>query len=249
MQKTVLITGGSRGIGLECVKIFLDNGFQVINVSRKEAQIEGVINICGDITDKIFLEELLYRIKEHTQRLDVLLNNAGVGMYGTWEETKIDDLRRLFELNFFAHIAMTQTLFPMLKASRGTIMNLSSVAGKIYTPYMGGYSASKFALSAFSDTLRTETKKYGMHVCDLVVGRIGTGFSERAYGKKSTPKTPFVDTPERLAKKIFEAYERGKKSIVFPRWYKIFIVFAKIAPNIYDNVTLKKWEGVIEGSQ
>jgi len=245
-QKTILITGSSSGIGFECAKLFLAKGFRVICVSRRETNIEGVVNICGDITDTVFLDELKIRLEDEIKHVDILLNNAGIGMYGAWEDAKIEEIRKLFELNFFAVINTTNILLPFLKESKGVVMNLSSVAGKIYTPYMGAYSASKFALSAFSDTLRVELKKYDVKVCDLIVGRIGTGFSDRALGIKDTPKTPFIEKAENLAQVIYKAYESGSRSLVFPAWYRLFIFISKLLPQSYDNISAKKWREILE---
>ena len=141
---------------------------------------------------------------------------------------------------------MTKLLLPYLKESKGVIMNLSSVAGKIYTPFMGAYSASKFALSTYSDTLRVELKRYDIAVCDLIVGRINTGFSSRAYGLINTPKTPMVATADKLAIKILDTYQKRDRVMIFPSWYSLFIIFGKIFPRLYDRLSVDKWREVID---
>ncbi len=244
--KTLLITGASRGIGKELALKYMSEDYTVINLSRSTPDYEISRHITCDITDSENIALAYEIIKDEFGTLDVLINNAGIGMYEKWEDAKIGEIRKLFELNFFSAIAITQTFLPLLKESRGSIINISSVAGKIYLPFMGAYSASKFALSCFSNSLRAELQEDGVNVLDCIVGRVDTDFSNSVYGSKNSPKTPLVDSPQILANRIYEAQQLRRREIVFPKWYAYAIAFFKTIPSIYDRESTKKWNGANE---
>ena len=241
MKKVAIITGASSGIGYALAEKFKQEGFYIVNLSRRECDLAD-LNIKVDLTKQEDLSLALGNLLNKISRVDVLINNAGIGLYESWEDMNIEDLRYTFELNFFVPVVLTKALLPMLKETKGTIINVSSVAGKLYVPFMGGYCATKFALNAFSDSLRAELKPYGVHVLNLIVGRINTGFSKRAIGTKPTPSTPSLGaSPEKLANKTFEAYLKKKREITYPLWYKYLIYLVRLLPSIYDEVALRKW--------
>ncbi|HIE59510.1 MAG TPA: SDR family NAD(P)-dependent oxidoreductase [Persephonella sp.] len=246
MEKVAIITGASSGIGYALAKKFKKEGFKVINLSRRDCNISD-INISVDLTSLEDISAALGNLLDKIDRVDVLVNNAGIGLYESWEDLNIEDLRYTFELNFFTPVILVKTLLPMLKETKGTIINVSSVAGKLYVPFMGPYCATKFALNAFSDSLRAELKPYKVHVLNLIIGRINTGFSKRALGTKITPSTPSLGaTSDKLAEKTYKAYLKKKREIVYPFWYKYLISLAKFLPSTYDKVALEKWIGEYE---
>ena len=241
MEKVAIITGASSGIGYALAKKFKDEGFKIINLSRRYSDILD-INISVDLTNLEDTSVALGKLLDKIDRVDVLINNAGIGLYESWEDLNIEDLRYTFELNFFTPVILVKALLPMLKESKGTIINVSSVAGKLYVPFMGPYCATKFSLNAFSDSLRAELKPYKVHVLNLIVGRISTGFSKRALGTKLTPSTPSLGaSPDKLAEKTYKAYLKEKREIIYPSWYRYLIFLAKVLASTYDKVALKKW--------
>ena len=242
-KKVVLITGVSKGIGRALAEKFKKEGFFTVGLSRsKPVDLELDLFIKADLV-KDDKEKIIKELIKSTGKIDVLINNAGVGLYESWEKMSEKDLRYLFELNFFSVVSLTKGFIPYLKETKGTIINVSSVAGKIYVPFMGSYCASKFALNAFSDSLRAELKPYNIHVLNLTVGRINTGFSSRSLGSLKPPETPSLSaTPEKLADKVFTAYLKKKREITYPYWYSFFILIAKLFPNLYDSINLKKWK-------
>jgi short-subunit dehydrogenase len=243
MSKTVLITGASSGLGEAIAEIFIKNNFKVIGVCRSEPKIKVDYWYKCDITVAEERQELVDKVKSEAGRLDVLINNAGKGNYAPWEEFSEEELRDLFELNFFALVDLTRLFLPMLKESRGTVINIASVAGKSYVPCMGAYCASKFALCAFSDSLRAELKNIGVNVLNVKPGRINTGFSSRALGARKTPETPSGgSTPQGLAKRLFRAYRRKKRSLIYPKSYVFFIWFTRMFPRLYDWAACKAWK-------
>ncbi len=241
-MKKVLITGASKGIGEKLALKYLKEGYFVINLSRSAPKYDISKHITCDITDSKNLDLAFEIIDEEIGGIDLLINNAGLGMYESWLESEINEIRKLFELNFFSVIEITKKFLPMIKENRGSVVNISSVAGKVHLPYMGAYSASKFALSAFSNSLRAELQEDGVNVLDVIVGRVDTSFSDSVFGAKRSPKTPFVDSPEVLAEKIFRAEQNRRREIVFPRWYSFMIFLSKLLPSLYDRESIKKWK-------
>ncbi len=242
MSKTVLITGVSKGLGKALAVEFKKNGFQVCGVSRSIPDFYLDKHIQADLTKKDNIEIIYREFFNSFSKIDVLINNAGIGLYESWKNIKEEDLKKLCNLNFYSYVFLTQRFLDALIESKGTIINVSSVAGKLYVPYMGAYCASKYAVNAFSDSLRAELKPYGVHVLNLIVGRINTGFSSRALGSMKPPDTPFGGTPEKFAKAVYKAYVRKKREITYPFWYRFFIAAAKLFPQIYDTLSLKSWE-------
>ncbi|WP_457640283.1 SDR family NAD(P)-dependent oxidoreductase [Persephonella sp.] len=242
MDKTVVITGVSKGLGKALAEKFRKEGFTVVGVSRSKPDFPIDSFVQADLSKQEEVEKAYRKVMEITDRIDVFVNNAGIGLYESWEDMDIDELRKLFEVNFFSVVLLTKLFLPALKESKGCVINVSSVAGKLYVPYMGGYCASKYALNAFSDSLRAELQDTGVHVLNLIVGRINTGFSSRAMGSKKPPDTPFGASAEKFAEAVFNAYTKRKREITFPWWYAPFIMVSKLFPKIYDRTAFKKWQ-------
>lgn len=243
MEKFAVITGVSKGLGKALTEEFQKHGYKIIGISRNKGKANPDYFIPADLTKKEDIDRIFTEITKITDKVDVLINNAGIGIYEKWENISEEDLRKVFELNFFAVVFLTQKLLPLLKKSKGTIINVSSVAGKIYVPYMGAYCATKYALNAFSDSLRAELQKNNVHVLNLIVGRISTGFSSRALGSKKPPETPACGaTPEDFAKAVYKAFIQKKREITYPWWYRPLIWLVNKFPSIYDRKALEKWE-------
>ena len=241
-RKIVVITGVSKGIGNALAKECQWHGFQVIGISRTEP-VHGVDEwIQADLTNPEELTRVASIIKVKYPHINVLINNAGRGLYEKWENTDLDDIRDLFELNFFGLLGFTQKLLPMLKQSRGTVINISSVAGKLPVACMGPYCASKFAVNALSDSLRIEMMPHGVKVLNVMPGRISTGFSDSCTGTQKAPKTPGAKKgPEKLVSAIFKAYEKEKDQLIFPKWYKWVMRAQRFFPNYYAKKNIQKW--------
>lgn len=177
MPKTMVITGCSSGLGRATALHFAALGWQVWATVRKEADLtsllveamsqgwgERLVPVLCDITQAEQVARLARVVADATPTLDVLVNNAGTGYPGPLEFLPIADLRAELELNTLAHLAVTQALLPLLKPARGTLINVSSVGGRIVYPINGAYHMSKFALEAMSDALRVELAPSGVRV-------------------------------------------------------------------------------------
>lgn len=185
--KIVLITGASSGIGKETAKELIKDGHIVYCAARSLDKMNDLKKIGGhpielDITKHETITECVDKIIKEQGRIDVLFNNAGFGLYGSVEETNIDDARYQFEVNLFGLGRLTQLVLPYMREKKsGTIINTSSVGGKIYTPLGAWYHATKHAVEGWSDCLRLEVKPFGINVVIIEPGFISTSFGSVLY--------------------------------------------------------------------
>lgn len=245
-----IITGVSSGLGAAMAKFFAARDVNVIGISRSEPaeDVRQILHawISGDITNADDRARIVAETGTLCDgKLDLLINNAGKGIYATWEEMDENELREVFELDFFAMVALTKAFLPQLAAAHGSIVNISSAAGRLWVPCMGAYCAAKAAVSMFSNSLRVEVKKMGIHVLDVSPGQINTGFSSRSCGSRRPPDSPGAKghSPNGLAKAVFRAWRRKKKRITYPGKLAFLIFLVRvILPNLYDRISLKLWK-------
>ncbi len=185
---TALVTGASSGIGRETARKLAQEGFQVIALARREerlselaAQAQNIVPRRIDLADGPVLEGFCKELSGLADPVSVLINNAGFSLRGGLEDVPLSSVRRVFEVNFFALIRVTQACLPgMRRLRRGTIINLSSMVGKFPFPLNGVYSASKHAVEAISDALRMEVRPFGIRVVTIRPGAIATEFNDTA---------------------------------------------------------------------
>lgn len=242
--KIAVVTGVSSGIGRALALNLRNHGCKVVGVSRSQPDIELDLWVCADITVATDRERIKSELEKHFDHIDLLVNNAGKGLYATWEEMDETELRSLFELNFFAVVAVTRKFLPLLKKSHGTVANISSVAAKIWIPCMGAYCASKSSVSMFSNSLRLELKQYHVKVLEVCPGQINTGFSSRSLGKRQPPDSPGRSAgPEAFAEAFYRAWKRGKSSLVYPGWMNWAVAMVRgVFPWFYNYYSLKIWK-------
>ncbi len=178
--KTALVTGASSGIGESTARKLQSLGFTVYGAARRTDRLqklaaEGIRPLGMDVTDEQSMKDGVAKIIAETGRIDVLVNNAGYGSYGAIEDVPIDEGRRQFEVNVFGAMALVQLVVPHMREQKsGTIVNITSMGGKIYTPLGGWYHGTKFALEALSDCLRLELAPFGIDVVVIEPGGIAT---------------------------------------------------------------------------
>ncbi len=188
-QRTIFITGASSGIGLASAQRLDRHGFRVFagvlpgedTAPLRDSFSDQVHIIPIDITDAAMIASAQAEIERtlNGEGLYGLFNNAGVGITAPLELVPVEALRRQLEVNLIGHFAVTQALLPLIRQARGRIVNNSSVAGRVALPGMGPYSMSKFALEAFTDTLRLELRQWGIHVAAIEAGVISTPIWKR----------------------------------------------------------------------
>ena len=195
MRKVVLVTGASSGIGRAVAILLARKGHEVCagapDAERmRDLAAHGITAVEMDVTKGDDNERVVSRIIRHEGRLDVLINNAGFGLYGPVEDIPLDDARYQFEVNLFGLAHLTQLVLPHMRAQgSGRIINTSSMMGRVYTPLGAWYGATKHALEGWSDCLRLETAPFNIQVVLIEPGAIKTEFvdvSEAWLGKYPT---------------------------------------------------------------
>ncbi len=180
VTRVALVTGASSGIGEETARHLASLGFVVYGAARRLDRLEplsalGIRPLGMDVTEEASMAAGVERIKADAGRIDVLVNNAGYGSYGAIEDVPLDEARRQFEVNVFGAMRLVQLVLPVMRAQRsGTIVNITSMGGKIHTPMGGWYHGTKFALEALSDCLRMEVAPFGIDVVVIEPGGIET---------------------------------------------------------------------------
>lgn len=214
MHQVALITGCSSGIGYETALMLARNGFHTFATMRntkKSDSLEEIIkkerldlNIRElDVNDDTSIENTINCIKSEANRIDVLINNAGYGLVGFFEDLTLDEIRNQFETNFFGVLNITKKIIPIMRSQKsGTIINVSSGAGQVGFPGISAYVSTKFAIEGFSESLMYELFPYGIKVVIIEPGVIKTNFfrncivSEHSM-KKSSPYSRSLDKFQR----------------------------------------------------
>ena len=202
--RTVIITGASSGIGRETAREFASRRANVVLASRNREKLEAIAQdlaslpghrlvVPTDVTDQLATEALVRRTVEEFGTLDILVNNAGVGLFAPIADGSIENMRYLFEVNFWGAVHAIQAAAPYMESQkRGHIVNVSSIAGHISPPYMGMYAATKHALAAMSDALRNEVASAGVRVSTVYPGLTQTNFMENMLQEVEAPQMPPV---------------------------------------------------------
>jgi short-subunit dehydrogenase len=225
MSKVVLITGASSGIGKETAKLLLAQGHIVYGAARRIDKMQdlkdaGVKLLAMDVTDDASMIKGINEILQTEKRFDVLVNNAGYGSYGALEDVPISEARYQFEVNIFGLARLTQLVLPqMRKQKSGTIINVSSIGGKIGEPHGSWYHATKFALEGLSDSLRMELKQFGIDVVVIEPGAIKTEWTNIAMENlvKVSGNTAYKELANKHAKMFQTADKNGSSPMVIAK--------------------------------
>ena len=187
--RAVLVTGASTGIGAATASSLADAGFIVFAGVRDEAAARAIARanvtpLTLDVTDAAAIADAAETVAQSGHVLAGVVNNAGIAVGGPLEFLPIDELRRQFEINVFGAIAVSQAFLPHLRASRGRLVFVGSVSGRLAVPFIGPYSASKFALRALSDALRLELARAGIAVALIEPGSVKTPIWQKALAAR-----------------------------------------------------------------
>ena len=215
-SQTVLITGASAGIGKATAMTLLQEGYTVYAAARRVENMQdledlGATALKMDVTREEDLVAGVDRVIEEQGGVDILINNAGFGLYGPMEDVPLDDARYQFEVNLFGLARLTQLVLPhMREQGAGRIVNISSIGGKVYAPLGSWYMATKHALEGWSDCLRFELKSFGVDVIIIEPGLIRTEFGSVAFEpmRERSANTPYSDIVNRLTQGM-DSYDGG----------------------------------------
>lgn len=213
MNKVVLITGASAGIGKATAIYLAQNGYTVFAAARRLQQMQelktfGITPIMLDVTNNASADACVDQILSSAGRIDILINNAGFGSYGAIEDVEMDAARYQLEVNVIGAMRLAQLVLPgMRKNGYGKIINISSVGGKVAAPLGGWYHASKFALEGLSDSLRNEVREFGIDVIVIEPGATKSDWRDIAMDSllKVSGKTAY----KHLVSKTYEMFKRN----------------------------------------
>lgn len=225
--ETVLITGATAGIGYEMSKLFAINGYNLVIVARNQSQLQQLQQrwqdefgvtihaIEKDLSHQSSVEEIVDYLEKHNIEIDILINNAGFGLFGPFIETPIEQELKMIQVNIVALTQLTKHLIPnMIRKKKGKILNVASIAAFQSGPLMAVYYATKAYVLSFSEALTNELADHGVLVSVLCPGPTSTQFEKRANLKQSKLSRRNLMYPEEVAKIAFRQFMKGKTLIV-----------------------------------
>jgi NAD(P)-dependent dehydrogenase (short-subunit alcohol dehydrogenase family) len=266
MSKVVLITGGSSGIGKSIGEFLHQKGFIVYGTSRNPEKVLNSIFplVALDVRDVESIHLAVAQIIQTTGRLDVVINNAGVGITGPLEEIPMEEIKNNFDTNFFGPIAVMKAVLPQMRQQKsGLIVNITSIAGYMGLPYRSVYSASKGALELITEALRMELKSFGIQITNVAPGDFATNIAagrfhapiiqgsdyERAYGSILKTMDEHVDSgsnPNEMAEAVFQIIQDKNPRIhykVGAFMQKFSIVLKRILPDtVYEKMLMNHYK-------
>ena len=260
LQKAVIITGASAGIGRELALMLAEQGAWLALAARNAEKLEEVAAQCRqrgvkavvvptDVTEQSQCRNLIERTVAEYSRIDVLINNAGISMWARFDEiSDLSLIEQIMRVNYFGSVYCTHYALPFLKETQGRIVGISSLTGKTGVPTRSGYAASKHAMAGFFDTLRIELADYGVSVTMIYPGFVATEVRQRAFAMDGKPlgispvredKVMTVDTCARL---IVQAAAQRKRELVMTLRGKLGMWLKLIAPGLVDRIARKAIE-------
>src|SRR5580704_10054656 len=247
-NKVVIITGASEGIGAACAAEFARCGAKLSLTARSEdglrtaaasAGAADVLITPGDVTDDGHRRKLVERTLERFGSIDILINNAGIGLYVPAWSVPMEEARHLMELNFFSPLALTQMVVPHMRERRcGMIVNVGSIAGKVTLPWMTLYSVSKYALGSLTEGMRMELRADNIRTMIVCPGYVKTAFQEHVRAGLAPERVikarRFAIAAPRCARSIRRGVERNARTVVAPPASWLLVVAARVFPAIVE---------------
>ena len=264
--KVVIITGASSGIGLAIGRYLVSKSYTVYGTSRnpKTERLEGMQMLSLDVTQPDTITALIHTITQQAGRVDYLINNAGMGITGPLEETPDDEIRRVFETNYFGTLEMIRAVLPVMrKQQSGMIINVTSIAGYMGLPYRGIYSATKGALGITAEAYRMELKQFNIKMTTVAPGDFATNIAagryhapiikgsayEKAYANTLKLMDEHVDSgmdPIIMAKVIYNVMQSKNPKVHYRVGYfmqKFSIVLKRLLPDTwYEKLLLNHYK-------
>jgi len=259
--KVAIVTGGSSGLGRAIAATLAERGAKVVIAARGAEKLQAtaaelsaqgreVVAIAADVTRQADVERLVAETIARFGQIDCLVNNAGRSARGAAIDTTAEEFAELMELNLIGLVRLTRAAMPQLLANRGHLVNIGSLAGKTAARYMGAYSATKYAVSAYSQQLRMELGPQGLHVLLVSPGPIARD-EPRSYDAAKTADLPEsarkpgagvkvnLIRPEKLAERIVDCCERRRSELVVPGKARLVFAISQLWPDLGDWIIRK----------
>ena len=242
-RKVVLITGASEGIGASCARLLAERGARLAltalpSQAFTDEESDSRLIVTGDITSSALRTALVDRTVKRFGGIDVLINNAGVGQYGYPTEVDVVISRRIFDVNVFSALELTQLVVPHMRARQsGAIVHMGSVGGKVSLPWAVMYCATKWALHCVDDSLRRELQGSGIHVMKVCPGIVATKFRDHVLAGTAPGKVEDIRrvvSPDQVASALVRGLELGKKTVYVPGIGRLFTSLDFFAPRVMD---------------
>lgn len=264
MNKTVVISGASSGIGFETAKFLHSKGFNVIGISRKypKEKYDFKYFLC-DITKEEHINNFVEELNKLNESVDILVNCAGMGVSGAVEYSTFEELKRIYDVNVFGQFLLTKKILPLLrKSEKAKIINIGSVAGSIIIPFQTFYSMTKASIMAFSEGLRIELSPFNIQVATVLPGDIKTDFTKSREMPKVLEDDIYTDRIKKSLARMAKDEENGMLPISVSKvifklikmrnmpvaktvgfQYKLFMLLVKILPKRLVSFIIKKMYG------
>ena len=256
-DQVVLITGGSSGIGEACAIYYGLAGAKIVTTGRnsgkltsaasriKSEGVQDVLALRGDVSSIDDCGTIVKKTIEHYHKIDVLINNAGISMRALFDDIELEVFKKVMDINFYGTLYMTKACLPYIRQTEGSIIGVSSIAGKKGLPARTAYSASKFAMEGFLQSLRIELIHENVHIMVVSPGFVRTNIrntaltSDGATQGKSPKNEDKLMTPGEVAKEMVVATIKRKRDLVLTLQGKTLVKVDKIAPHFADKQVYK----------
>ncbi|WP_286885232.1 SDR family oxidoreductase [Aneurinibacillus sp. UBA3580] len=246
----IVITGASSGIGLSTALLAARQGATPVLLARSKEALHALAQkirheapevgfYTCDVTNISQITTVVKEIIERYGRIDVWINNAGYGAFSLFTETALEEIEGMMDVNYFGVVRCTKVVLPhMLERRSGHIVNVASVAGKLATPKSSGYSASKFAVIGFTQSLRQELHGSGVSISAVNPGPVQTPFFDRAdpSGGYRRSIEKFMVTPEAVARTILRTIHTHEAEAIIPRYMRAGVVLSHLFPRFFERV-------------
>lgn len=237
MPKVILITGGSSGIGKSIGDFLIQKGYIVYGTSRNPERVTGSTFplLALDVREVTSIQKAVSELLSKEGRIDVVINNAGVGITGPLEELPMEEIKNNFETNFFGPIAVMQAVLPQMRSQKsGLIINITSIAGYMGLPYRSVYSASKGALELITEAIRMEAKEFGVQFTNVAPGDFATNIASGRYHaplkEDSAYKIPYGNTLKMMDEHVDSGSNPNEMA------YAIYKIIQISQPNVHYKV-------------
>lgn len=250
-NKVVIVTGASSGIGEAVAREFAANGSKVVLAARSEEKLAAIVSdlrsknreaayVVTDVSREDDCRALINKTIDNYGTLDILINNAGISMRALFADVELKVLKTLMEINFWGTVYCTKYALPYLVANKGSLVGVSSVAGFHGLPARTGYSASKFAMHGFLETIRIENLRNGLHVMIIAPGFTATNIRKHALTADGTEQgaSPRNEkelmSPEYVARWVLKGIRKKKRNKILTWEGRLTALFQRIIPGLVD---------------